>query len=382
MEIRPFKIDVAQHELDDLNARLDAARWPREAPVADWSRGVPVGYLKELAGYWRQGFDWRKTEAELNAFPQFTTEVDGQTIHFVHAKSREANALPLILCHGWPGSIVEFQRIIGPLVDPVAHGGKAEDAFDVVVPSLPGFGYSVPIASPGWDLARTTHAYAEVMSRLGYGRYAAHGSDIGSGIAGHLASFGPDKVVGVHVASDQSALIFAGVYLPLPADLTEEEKASLDAIKRASADGDGYMRQQQTKPQTLAYGLGDSPVGQLAWIAEKFAEWTNPAKPLPDQAVDRDQLLANISFYWFTNTGGSSAQFYWETAHANSGWTAPSDVPTGWAMFNTHPVARRVLDSEKKIAHWTDFKEGGHFPAMEEPDLLVGDIREFFRRFR
>jgi pimeloyl-ACP methyl ester carboxylesterase len=382
MEIRPFKIDVPQRELDDLNARLDAVRWPREAPVDDWSRGVPVGYLKELAAYWRQGFDWRKAEAALNAFPQFTTEVDGQTIHFVHAKSKEANALPLLLCHGWPGSFVEFERIIGPLVDPVAHGGKAEDAFDVVVPSLPGFGYSVPIASSGWGLPETTRAYAEVMKRLGYDRYGAHGSDIGSGIAGHLASFYPERLAAVHVASDRSALIFAGVYLPLPEGLTDEEKASLDEIKQASADGDGYMRQQQTKPQTLAYGLGDSPVGQLAWIAEKFAEWTNPAKPLPDEAVDRDQLLANISLYWFTNTGGSSAQFYWETAHANAGWTAPSDVPTGWAMFNTHPVARRVLDSEMKIAQWTDFKEGGHVPAMEEPDLLVGDMRGFFRRFR
>jgi pimeloyl-ACP methyl ester carboxylesterase len=216
------------------------------------------------------------------------------------------------------------------------------------------------------------------MERLGYARYGAHGSDIGSGIAGHLASFFPERLVGTHVAAERGALNYAGVFLPLPPDLTEAEKAELEAVKAAGRDGDGYFRQQQTKPQTLAYGLSDSPIGQLAWIAEKFAEWTDPAKPLPDEVVERDQLLANISLYWFTNTAGSSAQFYWETAHSQAGWSAPSTVPAGWAVFNTHPLVRRIMDPQHKIGHWSEFASGGHFPAMEQPDLLVGDIRKFF----
>jgi len=380
--VNPFTIKIGDADLNDLKARLDNVRWPREAPVDDWSRGVPPGYLKKLASYWLSGFDWRKQEAALNAFPQFTTEVDGQTIHFLHVRSKEARATPLILCHGWPGSFVEFSRIIGPLTNPVAFGGKSEDAFHIVVPSLPGFGFSTPLSGPGWNLGRTTRAYAEVMHRLGYDRYAAHGSDIGAGIAGHLASFFPERLIGVHVASDRGAAAYVGVYMPLPPNLTDEDKAALDKIKADGAEGGGYMKLQQTRPQTLAYGLAESPMGQLSWIVEKFKEWTSPGRPLPDDAVDRDQLLTNVSLYWFTNTGGSSAQFYWETAHAQDGWSAPSPVPTGWAMFNSEPVLRRVLDPDGKISHWTDFSEGGHFPAMEEPELLTGDIRAFFGNLR
>ncbi|GLQ57126.1 epoxide hydrolase family protein [Devosia nitrariae] len=380
--ITPFTIDVSDADLDDLRTRLDSVRWARPDPAGDWSRGVPRDYIEALARYWVQGFDWRKHEAALNRFAQFTTEVDGQPFHFVHVRSPHENALPLVLCHGWPGSFVEFQRLIGPLTDPVAFGGDAVDAFDVIVPSLPGFGYSTPLTSPGWDLARTTSAYAEIMARLGYSKYGAHGSDIGAGIAGHLASFHPDRVVGVHVASDRGTLNAVGTYLPMPEDLTDEEKAELEAIKAADRDGDGYARQQGTKPQTLAYGLGDSPAGQLAWIVEKFKEWTNPAKVLPEEAVDRDQLLTNIALYWFTNSAGSSAQFYWESTHSIGGWTAPSDVPTGWAVFNTHPLMRRTMDPQHEKQHWSEFAQGGHFPAMEEPELLVEDIRTFFRRLR
>jgi pimeloyl-ACP methyl ester carboxylesterase len=381
-EITPFRIAISDAEITDLKARIANARWARPDPVGDWSRGVPRDYLEGLAAYWGKGFDWRRQEAALNALPQFTTEIDGQTFHFVHVKSKEKNARPILLCNGWPGSFAEFSRIIGPLTDPVAHGGRAEDAFDVVVPSLPGFGFSLPLSGPGWDLPRTTRAYATIMERLGHAKYVAHGSDIGSGIAGHIASFFPDRVTAVHVASDRGTLNYAGVFLPLPPDLSDAEKAELEAIKAAGRDGDGYMRQQSTMPQTLAYGLGDSPIGQLAWIAEKFAAWTNPAKPLPDQAVDRDQLLTNVSLYWFGNSGGSSAQFYWETAHAKAGWTAPSAVPTGWSVFHAHPLMRRIMDAEHKHAFWSEHVEGGHFPAMEEPDLLVGDLRAFFRTQR
>ena len=378
----PFVIDSPPAALDDLRSRLAATRWARPSPDAGWNRGVPLEYLQQLAAYWATGFDWPGQQAALNRLPQFMTEIDGQSIHFVHLRSAANSALPLVLCHGWPGSFIEFSRVIAPLVDPAAFGGDAADAFDIVVPSLPGFGFSTPLAGPGWDLPRTTRAYAELMQQLGYARYGAHGSDIGSGVAGHLAAYHPDRLAGVHLASDRGALAFAGVFLPLPPDMTADEAAELDRLKAGMRDGDGYMRQQQTKPQTLGYGLADSPAGQLAWIVEKFHEWTDPTKPLPEAAVDRDQLLANIALYWFTNSAGSSAQFYWETAHAQGGWMAPSAVPQGWAAFNSHPLMRRVFDPQLQAAHWSDFDTGGHFPAMEAPDLLVDDIRAFFRPLR
>lgn len=381
-DITPFTIDVSDAELTDLKVRLEGARWARPDPTGDWSRGVPEDYLQQLARYWADGFDWRAREAALNRLPQVVTEVEGQPFHVVHVKSKEKNALPLVLCHGWPGSFVEFERIIAPLTDPVAHGGKAEDAFDVIVPSLPGFGYSTPLMGPGWNMPRTTRAFATIMERLGYTRYAAHGSDIGSGVAGHLASYFPERIVGVHVASDRGTLNYAGMFIPLPPDFTEAEKAELEAVKAAGRDGDGYFRQQSTKPQTLAYGLGDSPVGQLGWIVQMFKEWTSPNNPLPEDAVDRDQLLTNIALYWFTNSGGSSAQFYWEGAHGTTGWVAPSAVPQGWSVFNTHPLMRRIMDPQHKYASWVEHAEGGHFPAMEEPALLVDDIRVFFRTLR
>jgi pimeloyl-ACP methyl ester carboxylesterase len=366
--IRPFKIDVSEAELADLHTRIRNARMPRPAPVEGWARGVPNDYLEPLARYWADGFDWRAHEAELNRFPQFLTEIDAQTFHFVHVRSKKPDALAIVLCHGWPGSFVEFSKIIGPL----------SEEFHVVVPSLPGFGYSVPLASPGWDLHRTAHAYGEIMRRLGYTRYGTHGSDIGAGIAGHLASFFPDAVVGVNTAMEKAASAYAGVFLPLPPDLTDAEKAELDAIKGSIKEGDGYSRQQGTRPQTLAAGLADSPIGQLSWIAEKFKEWTNPSKQLPHDAVDRDQLLANVSLYWFTNTAGSSAQFYYESTHSSAGWTAPSQAPQGFSIFDASPIVRRVMDAEKKAVFWNEHSEGGHFPAMEAPDLLSADIRAFF----
>lgn len=366
-QITPFKIAVSDADLADLKARLKAARMPQPAPVADWSRGVPNDYLAGLAAYWADGFDWRKAEAGLNRFPQFTTVIDGQTFHFVHVRSANPNATPLVLCHGWPGSFVEFQRVIEPL--------SAD--FHVVLPSLPGFGYSVPLSSAGWDLSRTTHAYAEIMNRLGYERFIAHGSDIGAGIAGHLASYYPDRVTGVHTATEKAAATFFGLFMPLPADLTDADKADITAIKAERAEGDGYFRLQGTRPQTVAFGLADSPIGQLAWIAEKFKEWTNPGKPLPDEAVDRDHLLANISFYWFTNTAGSSAQFYYESQHSKAGWTAPSSAPVGFSAFDTHPILKRVLNAYGNAAFWADHAEGGHFPAMEAPALLAADIKAF-----
>ena len=384
-EIRPFRVEVSDEALDDLRNRLAGTRWPGEVPGAGWSRGVPLGYLKELAGYWRDGFDWRKQEAELNQVPQFTTEIDGQTIHFLHVRSPEPGALPLIVTHGYPGSVVEFLDLLGPLSDPRAHGGDPADAFHLVVPSLPGFGFSTPVTEPGWAMARTTRAWAELMARLGYDRYGAQGGDIGAGITGMLAGVDPGHLVGIHLNSDPLAV--GAVALP-PAEqadaaaVTDAHRATLARMRQFQADGLGYLQLQTTRPQTIAYALNDSPVAQLAWIAEKFREWTDPAAELPEDAVDRDRLLTNVSLYWFTGSGASAAQFLYEAAHAHE-WPGPSEVPQGWAVFDaTDDLVRRLIDPEEKIAHWSEFDRGGHFAAMETPDLLVDDVRAFFRSRR
>jgi pimeloyl-ACP methyl ester carboxylesterase len=384
-EIRPFRVEVSDEALDDLRDRLGGTRWPSEVPGAGWSRGVPLGYLKELAGYWRDGFDWRKQEAELNQVPQFTTVIDGQTIHFLHVRSPEPGALPLIVSHGYPGSVVEFLDLLGPLSDPRAHGGDPADAFHLVIPSLPGFGFSTPVTEPGWAMARTTRAWAELMARLGYDRYGAQGGDIGAGITGMLAGVDPGHLAGIHLNSDPLAV--GAVALP-PAEqadaaaVTDAHRATLARMRQFQADGLGYLHLQTTRPQTIAYALNDSPVAQLAWIAEKFREWTDPAAELPEDAVDRDRLLTNVSLYWFTGSGASAAQFLYEAAHAHE-WPGPSEVPQGWAVFAaTDDLVRRLIDPEEKLAHWSEFDRGGHFAAMETPDLLVDDVRAFFRARR
>jgi pimeloyl-ACP methyl ester carboxylesterase len=381
-EVRPFRIAIPQADLDDLRARLARTRWPDELPGVGWSRGVPPGYLKELAAYWADGYDWRAQEARLNQLPQFTTTIDGQPIHFLHVRSPEPEALPLLVTHGYPSSVAEFLGIIGPLTDPRAHGGDPADAFHVVAPSLPGFGFSVPLREAGWESSRTATAWVELMRRLGYTRYGAHGGDIGAGISGDLGGLDPDRVVGAHVNTDPTALALLGL---LPADidsLSEAEAASYQRLRQYGQDGKGYLQIQTTRPQTLAYGLVDAPAGQLAWIVEKFKEWTDPARQLPDDAVDRDQLLTNVSVYWFTRSGASAATFLYEAAHAAREWGAPSPAPRGFAVFGEGSLMRRVLDPEHKVEHWSEFDRGGHFPAMEVPDLLAGDVRAFFRPLR
>ena len=381
MSTQSFTIAIPQATLDDLHERLARTRWPDERPGVGWSRGVPRDYLKGLAEYWRTGYDWRKQEAQLNAFPQFTTEIDGQHLHFLHVRSPEPNALPLIITHGYPGSIVEFMNIIGPLTNPRAHGGDPADAFHVVAPSLPGFGFSTPVRESGWVLSRIARAWDELMKQLGYERYGAQGGDIGSGVAGVLSTF--DHVVGAHINTDPLALALIGVPLPedLP-DLSEADKGSLERMRQYASEGKGYLQIQGTRPQTLAYGLNDSPAGQLAWIVEKFKEWTNPAEELPEDAVDRDLLLTNISVYWFTGTGASAAHFIYDASHA-SDWVPTSLAKQGWAIFGgAGNVIRSLMDPEHQMAHWSQFERGGHFAAMEVPDLLVGDVRQYFRQFR
>ncbi|MBF6225928.1 epoxide hydrolase [Nocardia abscessus] len=382
-QIRPFRIDIAQAELDDLRERLGRTRSPHVVPgtEADWGRGIAPRYLRELVTYWRAKFDWRAQEARLNAYDQFVTEIDGQTIHFFHVRSPEPEAIPLLITHGYPGSVAEFLDVIGPLTDPRSHGGDPADAFHVVIPSLPGFGFSTPLASAGWELARTTEAFAELMHRLGYAKFAAQGGDIGAGVTGRLAANHPERVIATHVNSDQGSLGLVGEQLPIPDGLTEDELAALDVARERWAQQKGYLVLQTTQPNAIAAALTDSPVAQLGWIAEKFQLWTDPARA-EGEAVDRDLLLTNVSIYWFTRSGASAAQFLWETAHSGMDWVAPSAVPQGWAVFDTHPLVRRVMNPDGRIEHFTEYAEGGHFAAAEQPDLFVADVRKFFRDYR
>jgi epoxide hydrolase len=384
-EIRPFRVEIPQAALSDLRQRLARTRFPDEIPGVGWSRGVPLDYLRGLAQYWADGFDWREQEAKLNGLPQFTTTIDGQNIHFLHVRSPEPDALPLIISHGYPSSVVEFLDIIGPLTDPVSHGGNATDAFHVVAPSIPGFGFSTPVRETGWEMARTARVFAELMNRLGYRRYGAQGGDVGAGIVGMLAGLDGDRVVGVHTNSDPLGVIGALDYLPEGAarlaGQPEEDREAVERTKAISEEGSGYLKLQSNRPQTIAYSLTDSPTGQLAWIVENFKEWTDKAAEFPEDAVDLDQLLTNVSIYWFTGTGASAARFLYETAHSTE-WGAPGKAPQGWALFAAQPFVRAMMDPDHEIAHWSEFDRGGHFPAMEVPNLLVGDMREFFRGLR
>ena len=379
--IRPFRIEIPEAELDDLRDRLARTRWPGELPGQGWGRGVPLDYLRELAEYWRTGYDWREHEARLNELPQFVTEIDGTSVHFLHIRSAEPDALPLIMTHGWPGSIIEFLDVIEPLIDPRSHGGDPADAFHLVIPSIPGFGLSGPTSEPGWSARRVGAAFAELMSRLGYDRYGAQGGDEGAIISPDLGRAAPDHVVGVHV---NAATVGFMPFPPLEdAELAELSEAERDRVARIAEfldDEFGYARIQSTRPQTLAYGLTDSPVGQLAWIVEKFKAWT-PGTKVPEDAIDRDRILTNVMLYWLTGTARSSANIYYEDKHSGA-WPQPSGVPTGVAV-SAHDISiRRYAEHSNNIVHWTEFDRGGHFAALETPDLLIADVREFFRPLR
>ena len=379
-EIRPFHIDVAQVELDELKRKLDSVRWPAPLPGDDWDTGVPTKWLRSLAEYWRSGYDWRAAERELNSFPQFTTTIDGQNIHFLHVRSAAPDALPLVLTHGWPGSIAEFLDVIGPLTDPGAHGGDPGDAFHVVIPALPGFGFSGPVTEAGWTTNRIARAWVELMRRLGYDRFAAQGGDIGSSIAPELGRVAPDRVIGVHVNA-------ANFRPPLP--MPEEERASLTELERDRVarvetfmqEEFGYIAIQSTRPQTIGYGLVDSPVALLAWMTDKFREWSHPREALPDEVIGRDRLLTNVMLYWLTGTAGSAA-YVGYAQHEGWGQKANSGVPTAVLAFAHDVAIRRYAEREATIVRWTDVGRGGHFAALEEPELLVADVREFVRTLR
>ena len=392
-EIEEFRISIPQADLDDLAGRLARTRWPsalpgatwdRGAPGAGWERGVPVGYLRELAEYWRDGFDWRAQEARLNSYPQYVTRIDGQKIHFLHVKSPEPDATPLLLLHGWPGSVVEFTRVIGPLSDPRAHGGDPADAFHLVIPAIPGHGFSSPLAGTGWTPDRIARAFVELMRRLGYDRYGVQGGDEGAFLAPQMGRRDPQHVVGVHVNAMVQIPSMVQVLTGL-ATFTKKERKRLEVFNHFREEMMGYVHVQSTRPKTLAYGLTDSPVGHLAWIIEKFKEWVDPAAKLPEDAVPRDRILTNVSLIWFTGTAGSSANLYYERAHdpATKKRPARSRVPTGVAVSSSQDVTiRRWAKRENKIVHWTELPRGGHFAALEVPELLIADIRAFFRKLR
>jgi len=380
----PFQIDVPESQMDDLRARIAATRWPGTDFGDGWERGVPQSYLRELATYWGAGFDWRAAERQLNRYPQFTTEIDGGNVHFLHVVSKEPGARPLLLTHSWPSSIVEFLDVIGPLTDPAAHGGDPADAFHLVVPSLPGHGFSGPDVGPGWDIPRVARAWAQLMSRLGYGSYLAGGGDWGSIIALELGRTDPEHLRGAHLTS---LLALPGGDPDEMATLSPPDLARVQKLSRYDAEQSAYLRLQSTRPLTVSYGLTDSPVGQLAWITEKFGEWTDSAK-VPEDAVDRDRLLTNVSIYWLTGTAASSAQLYYASARYLAALFTPGaprdpvHVPIGVAVFDADPVAPVRAFAERdfpSITHWSEFDRGGHFGAMEQPNLFVADVRAFAR---
>ncbi|WP_020670874.1 epoxide hydrolase family protein [Amycolatopsis nigrescens] len=379
--MQPFRIEIPEADLVDLRRRLADTRWPVDPPGEPWRRGVPTSYLQELVEYWRTTFDWRAAEAELNRYPQFVTEIDGTNVHFLHVRSPEPDATPLLLTHGWPGSVAEFLDVIGPLSDPRAHGGDPADAFHLVIPSLPGFGFSGAVPDTGWTALRVAGAWAELMRRLGYDRYLAQGGDIGSGVSIDLGRIDQEHVAGVHV---NMLMTFPSGDPGELTGLTGSEQDRLARMARFDSELSGYMKLQATRPQTLSFGLTDSPVGQLAWIAEKFRDWTGAAK-VPEDAVDRDRMLTIVTIYWLTRTAGSSAAIYFEDAGKLDDITsgvrpAPSTVPLGVAVFPDDiflPLRRLAERDHGNIVHWSELDRGGHFPALEQPEQLVADIRAF-----
>jgi len=375
--IEEYRIEIPQTALDDLRERLSRTRWPEPLPGEGWARGVPVDYLKMLADHWGTGYDWRTHEARLNTYPQFLTEIDGQRLHFLHIRSPHPDALPLVVTHGWPGSIVEFLDVIGPLTEP----DDPADAFHLVIPSLPGFGFSTPLRHTGWDTRRIATVLAELMRRLGYRRYGAQGGDFGAIVSPDLGRVDPEHVVGVHVnAASVGFIPFGRPDEAELAELSDADKARLARIEEFLSEGNGYFQIQATRPQTLSYGLTDSPAGQLAWIIDKLHDWSHGAGA-PEEVIDRDRILTNVMLYWLTGTAGSAGNLYYEMTRSGN-WPTPSTVPTGVAVFAEDIAIRRYAERSNRIVHWTEFDTGGHFAAMETPELLVSEIREFFRKLR
>jgi pimeloyl-ACP methyl ester carboxylesterase len=375
----PFRVAVPQVALDDLKLRLKLVRLPDRETVRDWSQGVPLAQTNALIAYWRDRYDWRRFERRINAFPQFRTEIDGLGIHFIQVRSRHADALPIILTHGWPGSVVEFLKVIGPLTDPTAHGGRPEDAFDVVIPSQPGFGFSDKPRGTGWDVVRTAKAWGVLMQRLGYGRWVAQGGDWGSGVTHALGHVRPAGLVAAHV---NWPLVFPE---KLPEHPTPEEKAAMDAAARFLDDQFGYFKEQGTRPQTIGYPLADSPVGQATWIYEKFQAWTDNHGRAED-VLSLDEMLDNISLYWLTDTAASSARIYWENTRNGGGFDAGRiELPMAATIFPKEIYRAPKAWAEAhwpNLFYWNEVDRGGHFAAFEQPQLFSEEMRRAFRSIR
>jgi microsomal epoxide hydrolase len=379
--ITPFRSEIPDAVLDDLRERLARTRFPDELNDADWSYGTDLTYLKELCTYWRDKFDWRAQEAELNRFEQFITNVDGLDLHFIHAKSPHEDAMPLVITHGWPGSVVEFLEIIDPLRNPTAHGGDAADAFHVVCPSIPGYGFSEAAKEPGMNPHRVAEMIAQLMARLGYAKYGAQGGDWGSMISQRIALADPEHCAGIHLN-----MVFAGppAGVANPTEgLTPQELANLADGQRIQNEEMGYFRIQSTKPQTLGVGLNDSPAGLASWIVEKFRTWSDCDGDI-ESVYTKDRLLTNITLYWVTHSITSSTRLYCETHRAEGLGAGDHDVPMGCAIFPKELIRapRSWVESHFNVQQWTEMPRGGHFAAMEQPDLLVDDVRSFFRKLR
>ncbi len=384
MDAKPYTIHIPQAALDDMKDRLAHTRWVEEPATMGWNYGLPQDYLKELVDYWCTAFDWREQESELNQLPHFMTELDGQPIHFLHVRSQEPHALPLVLTHGWPSSFIQFLDVIGPLSNPRQHGGNPADAFHLVIPSVPGFGFSSPLKDVGWTLERTARAWADLMHGLGYSRYGAQGGDTGAFISPELGKIDPEHVVGVHVnAATYGFIPYGPVDAEEMATFSEAEQVRLARLAHYEENLSGYYYIQSKRPQTLAHALNDSPAGMLAWMMDIFKEFTNPTVALPEQSISRDRMLTNATLYWLTGTMGSSIRMYYEGAHAAGSYDEqPSMIPTGVAAFPTDVAIRRYAEMSYSIIHWSEFDRGGHFASLEAPDLLIEDVRAFFRPLR
>jgi pimeloyl-ACP methyl ester carboxylesterase len=377
--IEKFRIHVDDAVLEDLRRRLALTRFPDQIEGTGWEYGSPVDYVRDLVEYWRDKYDWRAQEARLNALEHCRTGIDGQSIHFIHARSRHADAFPLLLVHGWPGSIVEFLDVIPRLTDPEDHGGRAADAFHVIAPSLPGYGFSEPTRTRGWDPWRIARAFVELMHRLGYARYGVQGGDWGAQVVTRIGALDPQHCAALHTN------------MPLadpPKDavpLSDPDKADLAAMQQFAREESGYALEQSTKPQTLGVGLNDSPAGLLAWIVEKFRAWSD-CDGHPENVYNRDQLITNVMLYWVTQTITSSARLYWELQHSGPGQKAPEyvAVPTGIARYPKEVIRfpRTWVERRYNVTHWADMPRGGHFAAMEQPELFALDLRSFFRTQR
>jgi epoxide hydrolase len=386
--MRQFKIQVSEDEIKDLNHRLSNTRWPGQMINEGWKKGVPADYLKKLVDYWLRSFDWKKQEALLNRYPQFITEIDNQNIHFLHIRSGNLNATPLMLIHGWPGSFADFINIIEPLTN------HSLNSFHLVIPSIPGFGFSTPVREKGWNMFRIASAFTSLMEQLGYSKFAVHGGDMGAGITSIMSALAPHTLIGTHVNTDFYSVAGLGMF---PADtsfLSDDEKPRLERMKEYKKNGTAYLEIQSTRPQTIAYSLSDSPVGQLAWIIEKYKEWTDEDKELPEDAISIDQTLTNVSLYWFNKIGASSAEVLYENMSMAFNWGGdsssshspqwtPPKVPSAMTVFGKEAdksLFKKLMSVTGEPDHYIFHEKGGHFPAMEVPDLLIEDLREVFRK--